>query len=199
MQVSATLKYARISAQKCRLVADAIRGKSVANAKQILELMPKKGAGLLKKVLDSAIANAEHNNAADIDELKVSTVFVNEAPRLRRFKASAKGRDSPRSAQPYPIQVAAVPWSEVIRSAFGSVSPGTFVQGYADPHVPEYTSRLRVPIPEKKLKEALSGRSLSRSGTEGAHHHSYGPAGVFVKRGRLESLRQVAALLREPE
>jgi large subunit ribosomal protein L22 len=58
--------------------------------------MPKKGAGLLKKVLDSAIANAEHNNAADIDELKVATVFVNEAPRLRRFKASAKGRASPR-------------------------------------------------------------------------------------------------------
>ena len=96
MQVSATLKYARISPQKCRLVADAIRGKSVAGARQILELMPKKGALLLKKVLDSAIANAEHNNAADIDALKVSTVFVNEAPRLRRFRASAKGRASPR-------------------------------------------------------------------------------------------------------
>ncbi|MEZ5565613.1 MAG: 50S ribosomal protein L22 [Gammaproteobacteria bacterium] len=96
MQVSATLKNARIAAQKCRLVADAIRGKSVANAKQILDLMPKKGAGLLKKVLDSAIANAEHNNAADIDELRVSSVFVNEAPRMRRFKASAKGRSSPR-------------------------------------------------------------------------------------------------------
>mgnify|MGYP001138022393 FL=1 len=96
MQVSATVKYARISPQKCRLVADAIRGKSVAGARQILELMPKKGALLLKKVLDSAIANAEHNNAADIDELKVSTVFVNEAPRLRRFRASAKGRASPR-------------------------------------------------------------------------------------------------------
>ena len=96
MQVSATLKYARISPQKCRLVADAIRGKSVAGARQILELMPKKGALLLKKVLDSAIANAGHNTAADIDELKVSTVFVNEAPRLRRFRASAKGRASPR-------------------------------------------------------------------------------------------------------
>ena len=96
MEVTAKLKYARISPQKCRLVADAIRGKSVAGAKQILELMPKKGALLLKKVLDSAIANAEHNNAADIDELRVSTVFVNEAPRLRRFRASAKGRASPR-------------------------------------------------------------------------------------------------------
>ena len=90
------MEYARISPQKCRLVADAIRGKSVAGARQILELMPKKGALLLKKVLDSAIANAEHNNAADIDELRVSTVFVNEAPRLRRFRASAKGRASPR-------------------------------------------------------------------------------------------------------
>lgn len=96
MRVSATLRYARIAPQKCRLVADAIRGKSVANAKQILEFMPKKGAQLLKKVLDSAIANAEHNNAADIDELKVATVCVNEAPRLRRFRASAKGRASPR-------------------------------------------------------------------------------------------------------
>ena len=96
MQVSATLKYARISPQKCRLVADAIRGKSVAGARPILELMPTTGALLLKKVLDSAIAKAEHNNAADIDELKVSTVFVNEAPRLRRFRASAKGRASPR-------------------------------------------------------------------------------------------------------
>jgi large subunit ribosomal protein L22 len=96
MQVSATLKNARISAQKCRLVADAIRGKTVANAKNILDLMPKKGAVLIKQVLDSALANAEHNNAADIDELKVSSIFVNEAPRLRRFKASAKGRASPR-------------------------------------------------------------------------------------------------------
>jgi large subunit ribosomal protein L22 len=96
MQVSATLRYARISPQKCRLVADAIRGKTVANAQQILALMPKKGAALLKKVLDSAIANAEHNNGADIDELTVATVYVNEAPRLRRFKASAKGRASPR-------------------------------------------------------------------------------------------------------
>jgi large subunit ribosomal protein L22 len=96
MQVSATLKNARISPQKCRLVADAIRGRSVANAKQILDLMPKKGAELLKKVLDSAIANAEHNNGADIDELKVATVYVNEARVMRRFKASAKGRASPR-------------------------------------------------------------------------------------------------------
>jgi large subunit ribosomal protein L22 len=97
MQVSATHRYARISPQKCRLIADLIRGKSVANALQILQFTPKKGAQLIKKVLESAVANAEHNEpGADIDELKVETVFVNEAPRLRRFKASAKGRASPR-------------------------------------------------------------------------------------------------------
>jgi large subunit ribosomal protein L22 len=96
MQVSATLRYARISPQKCRLIADLIRGKSVANALQILAFTPKKGAKLVKKVLESAVANAEHNDRADIDELKVETVFVNEAPRMRRFKASAKGRASPR-------------------------------------------------------------------------------------------------------
>jgi large subunit ribosomal protein L22 len=96
MQVSATLRYARISPQKCRLIADLIRGKSVANALQILAFTPKKGAKLVKKVLESAVANAEHNDGADIDELKVETVFINEAPRMRRFKASAKGRASPR-------------------------------------------------------------------------------------------------------
>ena len=92
MQVKATLRHARISPQKCRLVADAIRGKTVASALQILSFMPKKGAHVVKKVLESAVANAEHNHAADIDELKVSTVFVDEAPRLRRFRARAKGR-----------------------------------------------------------------------------------------------------------
>lgn len=92
MQVKATLRHARISPQKCRLVADAIRGKTVASALQILAFMPKKGAQVVKKVLESAVANAEHNHAADIDELKVSTVFVDEAPRLRRFRARAKGR-----------------------------------------------------------------------------------------------------------
>jgi large subunit ribosomal protein L22 len=92
MQVKATLRHARISPQKCRLVADVIRGKSVASALQILAFMPKKGAHIVKKVLESAVANAEHNHAADIDELKVATVYVDEAPRLRRFRARAKGR-----------------------------------------------------------------------------------------------------------
>ena len=72
MQVSAKLRYARISPQKCRLVADEVRGKSVANALQILGFMPKKGAAIVKKVLESAVANAEHNHGADVDELKVS-------------------------------------------------------------------------------------------------------------------------------
>jgi large subunit ribosomal protein L22 len=94
MQVSAKLKYARISPQKCRLVADAVRGQSVAKALQTLTLMQKKGARVVKKVLESAIANAEHNHGADIDELKVSSIFVDEAPTFRRYRARAKGRSS---------------------------------------------------------------------------------------------------------
>ena len=94
MQVAATLRFARISPQKCRLVADVIRGKSVDDALRTLSFMPKKGAGILKKVLESAIANAEHNHGADIDELKVSTIEVNEAPTFGRYRARAKGRGS---------------------------------------------------------------------------------------------------------
>ena len=92
MQVSAKLRYARISPQKCRLVADAVRGKSVENALQILAFMPKKGAGIVKKVLESAVANAENNHGADVDELKVSLINVDEAPTYRRYRARAKGR-----------------------------------------------------------------------------------------------------------
>jgi large subunit ribosomal protein L22 len=94
MEVSAKLKYARISPQKCRLVADAVRGQSVAIALQILTLMPKKGAGIVKKVLESAVANAEHNHGADIDELKVSVIFVDEAPIFKRYQPRAKGRSN---------------------------------------------------------------------------------------------------------
>ena len=94
MKVAAKLKYARISPQKCRLVADAVRGKSVAIAMQTLTLMPKKGAGIVKKVLESAVANAEHNHGADIDELKVSVIYVDEAPTFRRYQPRAKGRSS---------------------------------------------------------------------------------------------------------
>ena len=92
MRVNAQHKNARISAQKARLVADLIRGKGVAQALNILAFSPKKGAELIKKVLESAIANAEHNNGADIDELKVVTIFVDKGPSLKRFQARAKGR-----------------------------------------------------------------------------------------------------------
>ncbi len=92
MQVGATLRYARISPQKCRLVADTIRGKNVDEALKTLVFSPKKSARIVKIVLESAIANAEHNHGADIDELKVSTIEVNEAPTFRRYRARAKGR-----------------------------------------------------------------------------------------------------------
>ena len=92
MRVNAQHKNARISAQKARLVADLIRGKDVAQALNILAFCPKKGVYLIKKVLESAIANAEHNEGADIDELKVVTIFVDKGPSLKRFQARAKGR-----------------------------------------------------------------------------------------------------------
>ena len=92
MKVSAVLKNARVSAQKARLVADLIRGKSVEQALNTLSFTPKKSAVLMKKVLESAIANAEHNEGADIDTLKVATVYVDKGPSLKRFTARAKGR-----------------------------------------------------------------------------------------------------------
>ena len=92
MQVTSKLRYARISPQKCRLVADVVRGRSVGNAIATLRFMPKKGAELVRKVLESAVANAEHNHGADIDELKVSRVEIDTAPMLKRFHARAKGR-----------------------------------------------------------------------------------------------------------
>ena len=92
MEVTAKHKGARISAQKARLVADQIRGKRVDEALNILAYSPKKGADLVKKVLDSAIANAEHNNGLYVDELIVSTVFVDEGMTMKRIKPRAKGR-----------------------------------------------------------------------------------------------------------
>lgn len=92
MRVSAHYKNARISAQKARLVADLIRGKNIDQALNILTFSPKKGAELIKKVLESAVANAEHNEGADIDELKVVTIYVDKGPSLKRFQARAKGR-----------------------------------------------------------------------------------------------------------
>ncbi len=92
METGATLRYARISPQKCRLVANQIRGQSVAQALNTLQFSRKKAAHLVRKVLESAIANAENNDGADIDELKVSLVMVHDAPTYARFRARAKGR-----------------------------------------------------------------------------------------------------------
>ncbi|HEY9018701.1 MAG: 50S ribosomal protein L22 [Thiomicrospira sp.] len=92
MQVSATHKFARISPQKARLVADLIRGKDVESAVNILTFSGKKAADLMKKVLNSAIANAENNEGADVDELKVTAVYVDEGPLMKRMRARAKGR-----------------------------------------------------------------------------------------------------------
>jgi large subunit ribosomal protein L22 len=92
METNATLRGVRLSEQKGRLVADQIRGKPVDQALSILAFSPKKGAGIIKKVLESAIANAEHNDGADIDTLKVKTIYVEKGAVLKRFTARAKGR-----------------------------------------------------------------------------------------------------------
>ena len=91
-QTAAKLKGARISAQKARLVADQIRGKQVEEALNILTFSNQKAAAIVKKVLDSAIANAEHNEGADVDELKVSTICVDEGMTMKRIMPRAKGR-----------------------------------------------------------------------------------------------------------
>jgi large subunit ribosomal protein L22 len=92
VEVAAKLKGAKLSAQKARLVADQIRGKSAESALEILQFSGKKGADIIKKVLESAIANAEHNDGADVDELKVSTIFVDEGMTMKRIRPRAKGR-----------------------------------------------------------------------------------------------------------
>lgn len=92
MPTSATLRYTRLSPQKMRLVADQIRGQSVDRALNILSFSNKKAAMVMKKVLQSAIANAEHNDGVDIDELKVTEVFVNQGPTLKRLRTRARGR-----------------------------------------------------------------------------------------------------------
>lgn len=92
MQATALHRYARISPQKARLVADLVRGQGVAQAIETLMFSDKKGADLIKKVLESAIANAENNEGADVDRLRISTIMVDEGPVLKRFRARAKGR-----------------------------------------------------------------------------------------------------------
>lgn len=92
METKAILRGVRLSAQKGRLVADLVRGKKIEQALNILIFSPKKGASIVKRVLESAIANAEHNNGADIDELKIKTIHIEKGPVLKRFSARAKGR-----------------------------------------------------------------------------------------------------------
>ncbi|MCH7743377.1 MAG: 50S ribosomal protein L22 [Proteobacteria bacterium] len=92
MEVKARLKGVRLSAQKARLVADQIRGKQVGDALNILNFSTKKGAHLVRKLLESAIANAEHNEGADIDELSISRIFVDEGLTMKRIRPRAKGR-----------------------------------------------------------------------------------------------------------
>ncbi len=92
METMAKLKGVRISAQKARLVADMIRGKPVGEALDVLTFSPQKSAAIIKKVLNSAIANAENNDGADVDDLSVSTIFVDEGVTMKRIKPRAKGR-----------------------------------------------------------------------------------------------------------
>jgi large subunit ribosomal protein L22 len=92
MEAIAKLRHARISAQKGRLVADQVRGLEVEKALDVLSFSNKKAAGIIKKVLESAIANAENNEGADVDELRVASIMVDEGPTMKRIRARAKGR-----------------------------------------------------------------------------------------------------------
>lgn len=92
MQTSAKVKGLRVSPRKARLVADQIRNKPVDAALELLTFSPYKSSGLIKKILESAIANAENNHGADVDELKVTEIFVDQGPRLKRFQPRARGR-----------------------------------------------------------------------------------------------------------
>jgi len=92
MQVDAKLKFARISAQKARLIADQVRGLDVEKALRALTFSNKKAASIVKKIVESAIANAENNEGADIDDLKISAITVDEGPSYKRIQARAKGR-----------------------------------------------------------------------------------------------------------
>ena len=92
MEVTAKLKGARIAAQKARLVADQIRGESVESALEVLQFSKKKAAAIFKKIVESAVANAEHNDGLDVDELKISAVYVDEGMTMKRIRPRAKGR-----------------------------------------------------------------------------------------------------------
>ena len=92
METMAKLRFARIAPQKVRLIADEVRGMPVEQALEMLQFSTKKAAQILRKVLESAVANAEHNEGADIDELKVSVVMIDEGPSMKRMKPRARGR-----------------------------------------------------------------------------------------------------------
>ncbi|MEC9330109.1 MAG: 50S ribosomal protein L22 [Pseudomonadota bacterium] len=95
MEVRAVAKYVRISPQKCRLVADQVRRLPVGQALELLQFSPRKAAAPIRKTLESAIANAEHNQGLDIDELRVDTITIDEGPVLKRWRPRAKGRATP--------------------------------------------------------------------------------------------------------
>ena len=105
METKAILRGVRLSEQKGRLVADLVRGKSVEQALNILTFSPKKGAKIIKKVVESAIANAEHNDGADIDALRVKSIYVEQGMTLKRFTARAKGRGNRISKPTFQIYV----------------------------------------------------------------------------------------------
>ena len=92
METKAIVRGVRLSADKGRLVADLVRGKKVDQALNILAFTQKKAAGIVKKALESAIANAEHNDGADIDALKITSIYIEQGSTLKRFSARAKGR-----------------------------------------------------------------------------------------------------------
>ena len=92
METKAIVRGVRLSADKGRLVADLVRGKRVDQALNILAFTQKKAAGIVKKALESAVANAEHNDGADVDELRVNTIMVDEGPVMKRWRARARGR-----------------------------------------------------------------------------------------------------------
>jgi large subunit ribosomal protein L22 len=94
MEVKASLRYARVGSQKARLVADVVRGKNVSDAIKTLTYMNKKTALLLKKLIESAVANAEHKKTVDTDNLYIKTVYVDQGPSLKRFRPRAQGRAS---------------------------------------------------------------------------------------------------------
>jgi large subunit ribosomal protein L22 len=115
METTATLRGVRLSAQKGRLVADLVRGMPVGKALDVLAFSPKKGARIIRKVLESAIANAEHNDGADIDELRITTIYVDKADTLKRMSARAKGRGNVIGKQSCHIRVSVGDGSDVAK------------------------------------------------------------------------------------